>query len=197
MPRKKHLLKNKYCKNSNLTELQFEMILHTYIWGHSATEAQRIIELVSHKISRPTIETYFLKIGERLFKECSPLVMQMLIDSQPGHHWSYKDYKELEDYYVGEYWKLINENLDYRSYREGGVILPSPVIHELLLSRKKLFRGFPIKTFKAHLGYALYLLLMIDPDTDLSECDQSASRESQIYEAGIKRVMIRLEEEPL
>ena len=147
--------KNRYCRDSNLTEEEFTAIVACFVKGRTATSAQKAMsEDGGYKVSRPTVATYFVRIGNYIYEKMArPAMLEAMRGENPGLDWPDE---KLERYAVEELWKNMRGETDYEAYRERGLIFPHEVFRTLLVHRNKKLRGLTRDTFPSHLGYLFY-----------------------------------------
>jgi hypothetical protein len=112
-------VKNRYCRNSKLSEEVFLQILLGFYLGWSATAIHKVLK---GKVSRQTIEAKFVDIGFYIYRKLSlPTLIENIRELNPGMKLSDLD---LEQEIINALWSQLNGNLDYESFRAIGSAYP-------------------------------------------------------------------------
>jgi hypothetical protein len=174
-------MKNRYCLRTKLSEEVFLKILGGFCAGMTATEAHGILGELGDKVSRQTVETKFLELGNYFYKKWTrPSFVSMMREANPGTTLPDVD---LEIMCLHMLWVELRGQTGYKELREQKMPRPGPAeLIDALTARWKAFNGFTKDTFKSQLGFAFYA---IRPQV------------KQNPEAGYKVVMAALERDPL
>lgn len=171
MPRKFWVQKNRYCWKSNLTEQEFLCLLRLYGVGYTCTKSAVIMARYARrfgcrKVSRQTINRYFLLFGDYLYGMLPERFQVENIPLEPPGE-DEGDLAQMPKHEMnalvvlsavhGVLYERLAWNDDINK-----IILSNkthPVFHWLkAFSRAK--RGYPIETFCAHFAYSQWSLLI-------------------------------------
>lgn len=121
MPRKNYTPKNRYCKNSNLSEDIFLVVLWYYLQTAPATEAHTAIKqdkrFAGNEPSERTISAYYKKIGEFLFRNTFLVLAHEVNEKLDKIELEYPVEYENIVVGVGENWaRLLISKLSYNDF---------------------------------------------------------------------------------
>jgi hypothetical protein len=155
-------MKNRFCRNTKLSEHEFHLVLLLYIRGGTAGETQEdLLELYGVKISRQTIATLFVRLGEYIWR-------RMFRDKMIAHWKSTnpdveRSDTEWEQVIHDQLWDHMLGNLDYAEFRKRDEAYPGDEVKlvDILRIRWRGQSGFPRHTFTSQLGIACLQALPI------------------------------------
>ena len=193
MPRTHWEWKNRYVWNSNLEEDVFLRILKLYCQGVTCTKAAKqlarhALMFGSRKISRQTINRYYLLLGDYLYT--------MLPDELKFAHQVPDDFDENDPVYNAEYFiqqSIMNlhhtlyEKVHYKDSINNTLLTnKTQDIYLFIKQQSRERRGIPLETFANHFALSFWYLFIPYhyPDED---------RGKALY----KHMQLLLEENPL
>ena len=148
-------MKNRFCRNTKLSEHEFHLVLLLYVRGSTALEAQQdLLDLYGVKLSRQTISTLFVKLGDYIWQRIfRPKLLANARDGNPDMSLSDEDW---EQSFQDQLWDHMLGKLDYAEYRKHGEAYPGDDVKlvEILRIRWRHQNGFPRDKFTSQLGIA-------------------------------------------
>lgn len=151
--------KNKYCRNTKLSERVFLSIFFGYMEGKSAKETHALLkanEEFRPACSRQAVEGIYLRLGKYLwdnfvFPKLERLyAVYELSDECPS-------VAHLIAYYLDMLRQAIEGEVDYKAYRQDNIEIGNMGTVKKLIDRSKAFNGLPAKTFHYHFAYASFI----------------------------------------
>ncbi len=156
---RKYKPKNRYCKNTKLSEKVFLSIFHEYIYGRNATETHLLIEEgvdLGVKVSRQAVEGIYLRLGKYLWDNfVRPKIEKLYLDYDLAAEC--ESSADFIVYYLDMMRQAIDGEINYKEYRKDGIEIGSMETVERLLARSKVFNGIPAKTFHFHFAYVSFI----------------------------------------
>lgn len=148
-------MKNRYCRNTKLSEEEFLSILAAYCSRTTASEAATTSPAHKKPASRQTVERIFLQLGDYLYRKYVSPIFVELARRNP----KLSDVTESERVILDGLWQAMRGELDYEYFRRHK--LPFPGGDALLLvlkNRWTMLNGFTRDKFPHHVAYAIYQL---------------------------------------
>lgn len=174
-------MKNRYCRNTKLSETEFMWIVVHYCVGSLATDTQVALAGREMRLSRQTIEKKFLDIGHYLYRNNAlPQLLRFHKELNPD---SDRTDDEWEQLWLDGLWENMRGTLDYAEYRFKNRNYPGhDTLIRTLRMRWKLYKGFPRNKFPSHVGFATFY---------------DWTRRTTTLEVGISNVIRGFEKNPL
>lgn len=169
MPRKAWKQKNRYCWNSNLNEEMFLVLLRLYCTGYTCSHAARIIARYGRrysreKISRQTVNRYYLMFGDYLYELLPDRYKAEHIPLEPDD--DMPDDEEARQRYIAlvilaAVHQVLYEKLDYDDHIYKIITSNQTFqIDKVLKKLSKSKRGYPLETFSVHFAFCLWYFLI-------------------------------------
>lgn len=161
-------MKNRYFRKTKLTEDEFGHIVFLYISGSTASDAQkRLQDGWGLKISRQTISTTFLAVGEYIYFNF--FRNDALAAFKQGYPGLKLPVFQWETMMLGQIWSHMLGNLAYPDVRKQNRAYPfeGTGIIEHLRERRKRLNGFPFESLASHVGQASIAMLPVADEEDV------------------------------
>ena len=145
-------MKNKFLRDTKLTEEEFLSILWGFCGGVTASDMHTIFKNAENPISRQTIARKYTELGYYLWDN---VVRQSYIDMYREAN-SDQDRSSfgIENYVLDTLWKALEGTLNYSAFREVGSEYPGADILPALKARWVAFNGFSRDHFAGHVAAA-------------------------------------------